>query len=310
MLQPAVSEWQEAKVKVGRRIPLALVALGVALVASGVSEGAVTPPVGVVYAGDTRPQRNAVTIEVNAARNRVTKLVWVWGGPCALGPAATPATEAQTSWTEYRGGYPINRLGGWRRTFTTGPLIANGVYRTFRHAVVGRRSGGRMIGTLRSLLTDRDAAGQVIRTCDSGPLRFNVAERHVFSGLTRQRNPIIVAMNPARTRVARLRWDWDGTCTLGPGARPDTLPTTYVPDEIRTFPVDRLGRWGGTFSFDPQPDPDGTGISTAYAYRIVSRRVGQTMKGTITSSFTETDTASGAIIRICSSGPVKFNIRD
>lgn len=292
------------------RTPYVLAALGVAVLASGVSEGAPAPPVGVVYAGDTTPQRNAVTIEVNAARNRVTKLVWVWDAPCTPGPAATPTTEMRTSWTEDRGGYAINRLGAWSRTFSIGPVGENGVFRTFQYAIRGRRTGGRMIGTLRSLLTDRDAAGQVIRTCDSGPMRFNVVERNVFAGLTGQRDPIVIAMNPARTRVARLRWDWDGTCTLGPGARPDTSSTTYVPDEIRAFPVDRLGRWGGALGYNPQPDPAGTGISTAYSYKIVARRAGQTIRGTIAASFTETDTASGAVIRDCTSGPVKFRARD
>jgi hypothetical protein len=300
---------QEAQVNVRRRTPLVLVALGLALLVSGASQGAVTPPVGVVYAGDTT-QRNAVTIEVNVARNRVTKLVWVWDAPCALGPAATPTTEPRTSWTEYRGGYPINRLGAWHRTLTTAPVVKSGVTQTFQHAILGRRSGGRMIGTLRSVLTERDPAGQVIRTCDSGPMKFNVVERNVFAGLTTQRNPIVVALNAARTRVARLRWDWDSTCTLGPAARPDTLSKAYVPDEIRAFPVDRLGRWGGAFSYPSQPDPAGGGISTAYSYRIVARRTRQTIRGTITSSFTETDTASGVVMRACTSGPVKFRAKD
>ena len=310
MLAVAVSEPLEAQVNVRRRIPVVLVALGAALLASGASEGAVTPPVGVVYAGETTPQGNVVTIEVNAARNRVAKLVWVWDAPCTPGPAATTTTEARTSSTEYRGGYPINRLGAWNRTLTIGPLVDNGVSRTFQHAIHGRRSGGRMIGTLRSLLTDRDAAGQVIRTCDSGPMRLNVVERHVFAGLTGQHDPIVVAMNPPRTRVARLRWDWEATCTLGPAARPDTLPTAYVPDEIRAFPVDRLGRWGGTLSFNPQQEPAGSGIATAFSYRIVARRTGTTIKGTITASFTETDSTSGGVIRDCASGPVKFQAKD
>lgn len=295
---------------VRRRIPLVLVAAAVAATLAGIAHAAPPPPpVGVVYAGDTTPQRNAVTIEVNAARNRVTKLVWVWDAPCTPGPAATVPTESRTSWTEYRGGYAINRLGAWNRTFTVGPTVVNGVTRTFQHQVLGRRSGGRMIGTLRSVLTDRDEAGAVIRTCDSGPMKFNVVERHVFAGLTAQRNPIVLTMNPARTQVFRLRWDWDGKCTLGPAARPDTLATAYVPDEIRAFPVDRLGRWGGTFKYPPQPDPAGTGISTAYAYKILARASGQVIKGTITASFTETDSAGG-VIRDCASGAVTFQAKD
>jgi hypothetical protein len=296
-------------VKVRRRIPLVLLAAGVTAPLAGATQAAVAPPVGVVYAGDTTPQRNAVTIEVNTARTRVTKLVWVWDATCTLGLAAPQGTEARTSWTEYRGGYAINRLGAWNRTLTVGPIVENGISRTFQHQILGRRSAGRMIGTLRSVLTDRDEAGAVIRTCDSGPMKFNVAERHVFAGLTAQRNPIVVTMNPARTRVLRLRWDWDGKCSLGPAARPDTLATTYVPDEIRAFPVDKIGRWGGTFSYDPQPDPAGTGISTAFAYKIVARRSGRIIKGTITASFTETD-AAGGVIRDCASGPVTFQAKD
>jgi hypothetical protein len=296
-------------VSVRRRITLTLVAAGLAAAAvAGPARAAVAPPAGVVYAGDTLPQRNSVTIEVNAARNRVTKLVWVWDAKCVPGPAATIQAESRTSWTEYRGGYAINRLGAWNRTFTVGPLDDNGISRTFQHQVLGRRSGARMVGTIRSVLTDRDPSGAVIRTCDSGPMKFNVAERHVFAGLTAQRNPIVITMNPARTRVLRLRWDWDGKCTLGVAARPDTLATTYVPDEIRAFPVDRLGRWGGTFSYDPQADPSGSGISTAYAYRIVARRSGRVVRGTITASFTETDAAG--VLRDCASGPVTFQAKD
>ncbi len=294
---------------VRRRIPLMLVAAAAAAALAGSAQAAVAPPVGVVYAGDTTPQRNAVTIEVNAARNRVTRLVWVWDAPCAPGPAATVPTESRTNKTEYTGGYAINRLGAWNRTYTVGPTVVNGVTRTLQHQVLGRRSGGRMIGTLRSVLTDRDENGAVIHTCDSGPMKFNVVERHVFAGLTVQRNPIVLTMNPVRTRVLRLRWDWDAKCTLGLAARPDTLATAYVPDEIRAFPVDRLGRWGGTFSYAPQPDPAGTGISTAYAYKIVARRSGQIIRGTITASFTETDT-TGGVIRDCASGAVTFQAKD
>lgn len=291
-----------------RRIAFVLVAAAATALA-GSARAAVAPPAGVVYAGDTTPQRNAVTIEVNSARNRVTKLVWVWDAPCTPGPGATLPTESRASGTEYEGGYAMNRLGAWHRTFTIGPTVVGGISRTFQHQVLGRRSGGRMIGTIRSVVTDRDPAGAVIRMCDSGAMRFNLAERNVFGGLTAQRNPIVMTMNPPRTRVLRLRWDWDGTCVLGPAARPDTLATTYVPDEIRAFPVDRLGRWGGALRFGPQPDPAGTGISTVYAYRIVARRAGRIIKGTIAASFTETD-AAGGVIRGCASGAVKFQARD
>ena len=76
--------------------------------------GAVAPAPGVVYAGET-PQFEVVTAEVTPARNRVAKFIFAWSAQCVLGPAATPTTDTATSWTEYRGNFPINAAGRWSK---------------------------------------------------------------------------------------------------------------------------------------------------------------------------------------------------
>ncbi len=297
-----------------RRTAFVLALLGVAAMSIPVARGA-QPPRGVVFAGETVGQRNPIVIEVDAARTRVVKLTWGWDAPCTLAATAPAGTDTRTGWIEYRGGYPINAAGAWRRTFSAETRLASGVSRAFTHRVAGRRSGGRMIGTLRSVLTERDAAGQIIRMCDSGAIRFDVAERHVYGGLTAQRIPMFVTMSPARTRVLRLRWDWQARCTLGPAARPDTGASVYFPDELsgstgNGWPVRPTGHWGGSLSYPPAPDPSQPGISISYAYRISARRTGQLIRGTITASLTETDSVTLGVVRICASPPVRFTVKD
>ena len=146
----------------------------------------------------------------------------------------------------------------------------------------------------------------IVRTCTSGLIRFNLPERNVFGGETSQGFLIIVEMNATRRRVLRLRWMWDAPCVLGPAARPDTTTAT-TPNDVN-FPVDARGRWGASFVAGPFSDP-ATGTTVRYAYRIVAVRAGQTMKGTIASTLTETDTASGQVIDTCASGAVRFRTR-
>lgn len=270
---------------------------------------AVVPPVGVVFGGETT-QGEVITIEVDAARSKVLKLQFSWTADCTPGPATTPTTAMTTGWTEYRGPFPINVTGAWKKLLvvntTEGP-----VQQVFTYRFLGRRTGGTMKGTLNATLTEKDAAGQVIRTCVAPATKFKANEGHVFGGLTPgTRDPVIAIMNRARTKVLRLRWDWRGTCTPGPAAKSDTSLEVTWRDFLTGFDVNKAGYFGFTGTLGPETVPE-LGLSRSYTYKVVARRSGQSIKGSVTSSFVELDTASGGVIRTCAStGPVKFRVKD
>lgn len=264
---------------------------------------------GVVFGGETT-QGEVITLEVDPARTKILKLHFSWTADCAPGPAATPSTSLTTGWTEYRGPFAINATGAWKKslviTTTEGPL-----QQVFTYAFIGRRAGGTMRGTLNAALVEKDAAGQIVRSCTSPAITFTATDAHVFGGLTRgSRDPVVAIMNAARTKVRRLRWDWRGTCTVGPAAKPDTSLDVTWRDFLTGFAVDKNGYFGFTGSLGPENVPE-LGLSRNYTYRVVARRLGQHIRGSIKASFIESDTATGGVIRECASREaVKFRIKN
>ncbi len=290
------------------RAAFAIVVGSAALIPTAGS-AAVTPPAGVVFGGETT-QGEVITIEVNPARTKVLKLQFSWTADCTPGPAATPASGMTTGWTEYRGPFPINATGAWRKTLVVN-TTEGAVAQAFTYSLLGRRVGGTMKGTLSAMLTEKDAVGQVIRTCAAPAMKFKATEANVFGGLTvGSRDPVFAIMNPARTKVLRLRWDWRGTCIAGPAAKPDTSLDVTWRDFLTGFPVNKSGYFGFTGNLGPESVPE-LGLSRNYTYKVVARRSGQTIKGSIIASFIESDTASGGVIRECTSiAPVKFRVKN
>ncbi len=286
-----------------------MIVVGSAALIPTAGSAAVAPPVGVVFGGETT-QGEVITIEVDSARTKVLKLQFSWTAECLPGPAATPTTAMTTGWTEYRGPFRISATGAWKKSLvvnsTEGP-----VQQAFTYAFLGRRVGGTMKGTLNATLTETDPTGQVIRTCVAPATKFKANEGHVFGGLTPgTRDPVIAIMNRARTKVLRLRWDWRGTCTPGPAAKSDTSLEVTWRDFLTGFDVNKAGYFGFTGTLGPETVPE-LGLSRSYTYKVVARRSGQSIKGSVTSSFVELDTASGGVIRTCAStGPVKFRVKD
>lgn len=279
------------------------------LIAAGHAAAAPATPRGVVYGGETS-LGEVVTLEVNPAATQVRNLRYSWTAECVLGPAATPTTAPATGWTEYRGPFAINRRGAWTKTLVVNSSEGS-IRQVFRYRFVGRRAGGTMRGTLNATLTETDTAGQLVRTCTAPPSTFTIREVHVFGGLTTvTRDPIVAVMNPARTVVTRLRWDWRGSCVAGPAATPETQLDVTWRDFLSGVAVDRTGRFGFTGQLGPENVPE-LGLTRNYLYKAVGRRVGQTIKGSITSSFIETDALTGGVIRECASaGPVKFQLKN
>ena len=285
--------------------------LGVGTAIAAGAPAAITPP-GNVFAQEIA-RDNTVIAELNPLRTKVTKFYWSWDTPaCTLGPAATPTTGTFIAFTEpNRGPMAINKLGAFKKTIKLGPFVDGAITSNFTHTIVGRRVGGTVAGSVRSVMIETDAAGQNVRTCDSGVLTFKLIDKDTFAGLSSKKEPVVVKMNPARTKVIRLAWDWSGSCTLGPAATPETSTTAFVPDFLTGFTLKKSGAWGSGGRVDTGPLPDAaSGITSDYNYNVAAKRTGNVNTGTITAGFVETNTASGQVIRTCASGPVKFNIKD
>lgn len=286
-----------------------MAALGSAALIPTVGSAAAAPPPGVVFGGETT-QGEVITLEVNPARTKILKLQFSWTADCVLGPAATSTTSQTTGWTEYRGPFAIKATGAWKKSLVI-PTTEGPLQQVFTYAFVGRKTGGTMKGTLNASLTEKDAAGQIVRTCTSPAIKFKTTEAHVFGGLTLgSRDPVVAMMNAARTKVTRLRWDWRGICTLGPAAKPDTSLDVTWRDFLTGFDVDKDGYFGFTGNLGPESVPE-LGLSRNYTYKVVGRHTGHKIKGSVKASFIESDTATGGVIRECTSGePVKFRVKN
>ena len=291
------------------RSVLLLVACCVVALAEGSAQGAVSPQPGHSFGGITG-QGQLIVITLNPKRNKIARITWSWYAPCVAGPGATGTTPADSGLVftaRYFPGILINSRGAWRSARAEESFDANGNTSRFVYRFVGRRSGGRMIGTVRTTLIKTDRMGQNIETCTT-VIRFGAADRNVLADETSQQDPIVITLNPAR---AQIEWNWDGQCTLGPAARPDSATTvSFSPDLfVRPVKIDKRGHFRGVQTFGPLPDPR-TGITRTFRYLLVGSRSGQLIEGTITANITEADTATGGLIRTCSSGPVKFHATD
>lgn len=146
---------------------------------------------------------------------------------------------------------------------------------------------------------------------------FGAAERAAaagvtFGGLSSQDRPIVVEVTPRRARVARVVWDWEAKCVLGPAGTPATPLTKRASDRTtpQQFPINRLGRWSGKYTAGPFPQA-ATGLSETYDYTLRGRFLdrGTRMAGTIRVTYTETDAAT-AIVRTCRTGLITFTLKD
>ncbi len=122
----------------------------------------------------------------------------------------------------------------------------------------------------------------------------------------------MVEVTSRRARVARVVWDWQATCVMGPAATPATATSKRASDRTtpQQFAVNRLGRWGGRYRAGPFPRTE-TGIIEDSSYKMTGRFLdrGTRMAGTIRVTYTETD-AVGALIRTCRTGLITFTLKD
>ena len=249
-------------------------------------------------------------LQLDKAQTTVKRVTWLTDVACSPGPAATSDLLSSTSLSGDLRNAPVSPAGVWSATTTQATPQPDGGVVTLTLTGTARRSGNTMTGWLRGQLVSNNPAGENIVTCDSGLVPFRLTQRNVFGGVTvGQLNPIAVTMNAARTRVVRLRWDWKGSCTLGPAARPDSALDVFFGDVLANLRVARSGQWGGPVRFDPKADA-ATGVTQTYEYNVRARRRGVDIRGWVEATLIETDSVTGAEMRRCTSGRVVFRLRD
>lgn len=141
------------------------------------------------------------------------------------------------------------------------------------------------------------------------PAHAHAAGGVIFGGLSTQTKPVIIEVNPRRTRVVRVLWEWRAKCALGPAAPAGTPLTTAWSDMAERFPINGRGGWSGSFAAGPFPNAT-TGVTQRFTYRLAGSIItgGTRMTGTIRATYTET--AAAGVIRTCNSGLIRFNVRD
>lgn len=169
---------------------------------------------------------------------------------------------------------------------------------------------GRRIGMLAQVAVAGAAVLGVAMVLGVGaPARADAAGGVIFGGLSTQREPVIIEVNVRRTRVVRVLWEWRANCALGPAAPAGTPLTTAWSDTAERFPISPRGSWSGSFATGPFPNAT-TGVTQRFTYRLGGSIVaaGTRMMGTIRATYAETSAAG--VIRSCTSGLIRFNIRD
>lgn len=136
---------------------------------------------GVTFGGLNSQQR-PIVVEVSPLRRRVTRVLWDWEGTCVLGSAGTSETPLirRASDRTTPEVFSINRSGRWSGRYSAGPFPVGetGNTETFSYKLTGRflAAGARMAGTIRVTYTEATAAGDLIRTCRSGLITYDLKD--------------------------------------------------------------------------------------------------------------------------------------
>lgn len=186
----------------------------------------------------------------------------------------------------------------------------DGVRQRFEFRVSGRRTAGGVSGSLRTTLIETDAAGGLIRRCASPVLRFTARNAQVLAGVTDvARQPVLVRTNVARTEIRRVRWAWEGTCTLGPAASDGAARAPSRPTTSSAYRCGALVARSTAASPGARRRTRRPAISSPRRAHITAHFVGDVLRGSIEAGFTETVAGTGALVRDCS-GTVRFRLRD
>jgi hypothetical protein len=276
------------------------------LCGAGGATAATTPAV--TYAGETS-QNEIMTVSLSLARTKVKVLRTGISGPCTLAPGAPAgtATTFATSWLYDN--FPLRGTRPWLATERFDQTVGDAKW-TGTARYTGRFSGDRMTGTITVTINETTLQGAAIRTCKTGKLTYTLSNRNVFGGLTAQRLPSYISLNPGGNRLTMARWEWRAKCTPGPAAKPETPTETFLSDAIvGPLPIAANGTFRVSTESEPLPVSE-SGLTVVFSNSVRGRRAGRSIRGTFTGKFVETETATGALVRTCTSPAVKFTLTD
>lgn len=171
------------------------------------------------------------------------------------------------------------------------------LYGTATANVTERLSGtvkrnGSASGTLRASVVMLDlASGAPATTCDSGVLQWTArSERgRIFAGLTSDRMPVVVELDPGGQSLRHLRVGWYAPCTPEGGILyGDRLSNRRMTGGVYTEVFQQTAT-----------SPEGGKQVVDYAVNVQAK--GSTVSGDITVKITESDPA-GATVMTCDTG--------
>jgi len=240
-----------------------------------------------VFGGNTRAGE-PIALTGDRAGKKLTSAVIAVEAPCTDG---TPWVVA----TKFKPGdsLDMSRNAKGRFAGTASDLTAfdgNPVFETLK--LSGRLAAHRASGTLS--LTAESPDGSI--SCHTGTIRWSTTRSpgHVYAGMTRQQEPVVVKVDKARTNVDDVLIGWEtASCT------PDGW--TRHGEDFTDFPL-RASHFGDGFTHT-YADSSGGKLTLDYTIDGTVRRTAST--GTLHVALTRTD-ASGATTGSCDSGTVAW----
>jgi hypothetical protein len=121
---------------------------------------------GIVYGGATS-QGAPFVARLNAARERVADVLMSWHADCTSG--------AFVRFPERFVGFALKRTGGFGNPIRQEFDVDTGGKRLYDYRLAGRVTRAAAKGSLRVMVTETDAAGAAIDSCDTGALTWKAA---------------------------------------------------------------------------------------------------------------------------------------
>lgn len=243
-------------------------------------------------AGDSDP----IVVGVSRDGKRVNRVVVRWSAPCGSGMRVRFAAPLTLGSGEHRlGGGRLSRSGSFEVT-SAGTLDFGDFEGIVGQAGEGKLSTRRSTGVWAASVEVRQrSTGATVDICEvSFPWAAGSQQQMTYGGATNDGEPIVVRLDPRRTKVSVFHIGWHADCSDGGGFD--------LGDELVNFPLSRAGRFGDVFV---QRFPREEGGEFRYSY-VIRGKVGRTRaSGTFKVTHTVHD-ASGATLVTCATPTVRW----
>ena len=273
----------------------------VALAASGASSAHAADRV----FGGTTQDGLAMVVQASERGDKLKSVVLSWDARCDDGQYFSDSGRRPVASTLAGFGEPgptelamtRNARGRFLGHQEAGVAIGEDLAAVFTTTVAGSLGRTSASGTLKAVvrvirLSDR----AVVASCRTGTLRWNASRRPglIFGGMTSQREPVVVRLDPARKRVSNLFVGWQSRRCEPPGY-------AWFGESLGNFPL-RAGRFGDAFE---QRFPLSTGGERQFDYDVRGSVSRTRTSGTL--SVVMTDTLPDGTRATCDTGRVTWS---